>query len=158
MAATTDRGRVLERYTRHVNTGLASLARLTAACAEGGPLAGKLENLWLELDVTGEAPLLPSLFFMPVAPLRPGRQRRAVRLARSPRWSRSDCSTGSTTPWPWPRLIISVTALDPCRFVRRTGSRRSTTCTAVSPRSFSRRPARRCAMIRAFYRCASGQG
>jgi hypothetical protein len=46
-----------------------ALGRLAAA-----PVAGKLENLWLEFDVTGEAPLLPSLFFMPVAPLRPGRQ------------------------------------------------------------------------------------
>lgn len=46
-----------------------ALGRLAAA-----PVVGKLENLWLEFDVTGEAPLLPSLFFMPVAPLRPGRQ------------------------------------------------------------------------------------
>jgi hypothetical protein len=58
-----------------------ALDRLTTASAGGEPLAGKLENLWLELDTTGEAPLLPSLFFMPVAMLRPGRQDHTAALA-----------------------------------------------------------------------------
>lgn len=58
-----------------------ALGRLTAATADGAPLAGKLENIWLELDSTGEAPLLPSLFFMPVALLRPGRQDHAEALS-----------------------------------------------------------------------------
>lgn len=58
-----------------------ALGRLAAACAPGAPLAGRLENLWLEFDATGEAPLLPSLFFMPVAVLRPGRQDHAEALA-----------------------------------------------------------------------------
>ena len=58
-----------------------ALDRLAAACANGAPLHGKLENLWLEMDTTGEAPLLPSLFFMPVAMLRKGRQDHAAALA-----------------------------------------------------------------------------
>lgn len=58
-----------------------ALGRLAAQTADGAPLAGKLENLWLELDSTGEAPLLPSLFFMPVAMLRPGRQDHAEALS-----------------------------------------------------------------------------
>lgn len=58
-----------------------ALGRFAAATAEGAPLAGKLENIWLELDSTGEAPLLPSLFFMPVAMLRPGRQDHAQALS-----------------------------------------------------------------------------
>jgi putrescine aminotransferase len=44
VAATTDRGRVLERYTRHVNTGLASLARLTAAPVEVSAAGSKVHG------------------------------------------------------------------------------------------------------------------
>jgi hypothetical protein len=53
----------------------AALDRLAARCAgPEAPLRRQIANLWLEFDIAGPAPQLPSLFFMPIAQLRPGRQ------------------------------------------------------------------------------------
>ena len=44
MPASSDRDRVLTRYARHVNTGLASLARLVAAPVEVSAAGSKVHG------------------------------------------------------------------------------------------------------------------